>query len=187
MLIVEGADCVGKTTLCKALLCEYDLQSQGYVYSHFTRLPRGFDYYWGYVERMSRRIVQDRFHLSEIVYTQVRGEESPLTSELYRLVGAKLRLLGAYTVVITAAPDLIKERWEGGQQMYSLENVLKANELFSRAWEYQGEMGLDLDFLVECNDGQPFPHSAAVDEIVQGYLKRQQELDRVLQRLRRTL
>jgi hypothetical protein len=194
MLIIEGPDLVGKTTLCKRLL-EYLNREQlsggisplGYIYSHFTRLPRGFDYYWDYVNRMSTKIVQDRFHLSEIIYSQVRGESrSPLTPEMYRLVDAQLRLLGGFTVVVTAEPHLIQSRYEARKEteMYNLDKVMQALELFrslgspGSGFEHLGYYP-DIDMHLHCHEDMPYVSDHWIGQVAQRYLARQSQCRRI--------
>lgn len=167
MLVVEGPDGVGKTTLCKRLLKELPR----HVYAHFTRLPRGFDYYWGYADRMSRFIVQDRFHMSEWAYAAARMETPKLCEDGYRLVDANLRLLGGFTVLVTADPDVVAGRWDPSQ-MFSLEATLGA------AAEYLAILGRpgyrpDVDFHFHATKDKPYVPDDAVDEILRQYQSRQ--------------
>lgn len=174
MLIVEGPDGVGKTTLCKKLLAGLP----GYVYSHFTRLPRGFDYHWGYADRVSRYIVQDRFHLSEIIYSAARGEDTPLTPELYRLVDARLRLAGAYTLLVTADRRVLEPRWGTGQ-MYSLERTLAAADFFAGLPANYPGYCLDIDYHHHCTAGGPYVTDAVVDRVLTEYKARQSLVTRL--------
>lgn len=136
MLIVEGTDLVGKTTLCNKLVIELNKRIGGYQYQHFTRLPEGWDYYWSYVNRMSRRIVQDRFHDSELAYCHGRGETSMFDgtsgSFQYSLVEAKLALLGCLKVVVITSRSELTHRFDGrGDDMYKLDVIEKANDWFA--------------------------------------------------------
>jgi len=74
MLILEGADQLGKTTLANKLLKELHKRGYPYVYRHFTRLPDCWKYPMSYLAHVSEPVVQDRFHMSEIVYTYMRNE-----------------------------------------------------------------------------------------------------------------
>jgi hypothetical protein len=186
MIIIEGADGVGKTTLCKKLLNSGRLDD--HVYAHFTRLPAGFDYHWGYAERMSPRVVQDRFHMSEIVYAAARGEASQLTPELYRLVDARLRLIGAYVVLVVADEGLVKSRWDASQ-MYDLEKTAAAARMFKSLCDWAAyidadskpaepdrfaEYAVDIDQLIVLNEERPYATDDDVDLILEAYLHRQQ-------------
>ena len=106
MLVVEGSDGVGKTVFCHALLKE--LESRGpWIYSHFGLLPITWRYPSSYFPHMSKYLVQDRFHMSEIVYRKARGEPQELSSFAYSIVDAKLCLLGGLTVILVADEQVI--------------------------------------------------------------------------------
>lgn len=176
MIIIEGPDCVGKTTVCKKLLKILNGESLGlpHVYAHFTKLPAGFDYYHNYLDRASRYVVQDRFHLSEIVYSRARGiAKSPLCPERYRLVDAALRNLGTITVLITADDGLIRERWDQSQ-MYNTEITLAAADGFRRLGELFPEYDPDIDFNFHCTKGIPYVPDTILNEILTKYLCRQE-------------
>lgn len=175
MLIIEGCDGTGKTTLAQKLTKA--LSDLGHIYCHFTRLPDNFDRYWGYVERMSSRVVQDRFHLSEIVYSKTRGDKTQLCSETYRLIDAKLRLLGSFTVLITADSKLIESRWEASRQsqMYGLEKTLKAAELYNEIGTPYGPFknyDIDVDYKFHCMEDYPYVSDVTIVEILELYRKR---------------
>lgn len=167
MLLLEGCDGVGKTTLAKRLVKELD----GHIYAHFTRLPRDFDRYWGYRERMSTHVVQDRFHLSEIVYAYARGDESPLCPDTYRLVDAAVRQLAGFTVLITADDALIGKRWHG-DQMFSLDLTLATNERYSKLGAFFTDYEIDIDYRFHCTEQEPYVTDRAVAEILERYRRR---------------
>lgn len=181
MLIIEGPDLVGKTTLCKKLV---ELLP-GHIYSHLTRLPDEFDRYWGYVERMSPGVVQDRFHMSEICYATMRGDldKSQLDPETYRLVDAKLRLLGAMTVVVFGSNELMHERlWDKELrqgEMYRATQIENVNRIFRDLVQKNGtcppeltHYEVDCDLWIECTPARPYVTDDLVMGIVYRYLGR---------------
>jgi GTPase SAR1 family protein len=183
MIIIEGPDGVGKTTLAKKLLGHL----MSHVYAHFTRLPPGFDYYWGYVDRMSRYVVQDRFHMSEVAYAEARGDDLRVDPETYRLLDGRLRLLGAYTVLVTATEDLVRERWDP-TQMYDVERTLSACRVFNRIAsdnrhdiKYRGYL-FDVDHVVRCHEGSPYATDDDVDRVIGEYRVRQSAVSRATAR-----
>lgn len=179
MLIIEGPDGVGKTTLAKEL--QKRLSGFGYIYSHFTRLPDSFDRVWGYVERMSRRVVQDRFHMSELAYTYARGDTTKLDTESYRLVDAHLRQIGGMTILLNADPELVESRWDQ-TQMYDKERTRKAAIAFNilgkrefqlrDSWIY--ETDIDIQFFL--TKDRPYVTANGVNDIVERYLERQRKV-----------
>ncbi len=193
MLIIEGPDGVGKTTLChklRKLLIEHPARVLSHVYAHFSRLPSVFDQYWGYVERASANIVQDRFHMSEIVYALACKRASPLTPEMYRLVDGHLRKLGAFTVLVTADIDLIESRWDT-TQMYDKQITIDAasefrlisacagqhyitpQQEFSESYTQPArEYIMDVDYRYHCSRENPYVDDAAIAQILERYLTR---------------
>ena len=182
MLIVEGPDAVGKTTLCKKFLDRLP----GHVYSHMSRPPKIFDRYWGHVELMGRKVVQDRFHLGEIVYPTVRGETPKITPMEIRLLDAKIRLLGGMTVLVTATRDLLETRLSNQEQMYSAADSLKAADIFRSNKYFGAGLGrglsiwngyeVDIDVKIDLSESNPFVSDESVDRIVETYLHRQREV-----------
>lgn len=188
MIIVEGTDRVGKTTLCKKLLERLPT----HIYSHSTKPPKDFDYYWGYIDRISPNVVQDRFHMGEVVYSRVRGVRSELGSEEYRLVDAALRQVGAFTVVITTLRQTLEKRLDGEdmtQQMYNKEQIIRANDLFSHmtyeGTELNSGFKPDVDRVFICNEGYPYVSEADIDGIVARYKARRLALSFVSARRRK--
>lgn len=184
MIIIEGSDLVGKTSFAKALLNHKALSSSGYIYKHFSRLPTSFDFCAGYMNNASKNSVQDRFHMSEPVYSLIRREsESALTPEKYRLVDAHLRLLGAYTVVITCKESLLSDRMRA-DEMYDLDQILQVNREFSSAVTHDGPWRgyqMDWDCHIHCNENEPFPTDQNVEHVIGEYLFRQSQLSLALE------
>lgn len=189
MLIVEGGDLVGKTTFCHKL--QKELASMGYWYHHLTRVPeRGFDACQDYMDMTAPKYVQDRFHMSEIVYCQFRNNETMLTPERYRLVDAHLRMMGAFTVVIVCVEDeLLKERHAARceEEMYGVEEVLKANTSFYQIIASGGNYSLglddykmDVDMRISIHPDKPFPNEEDLKETLERYLSRQSQVGHAL-------
>lgn len=195
MLIIEGPDLVGKTALAKRLEARHEFQDRGMIYRHLSRLPPGFDTPWQYRSLMGRRTIYDRFHVSEPAYCYARGEaSSQLSPEKVRLLDGWLRGLGAFTVLITADDDLLRERHakRAADEMYPVETVLRANEAFrwmGNVW-VNGPMEptcideryrFDFDVWLHCTADRPWPSSEQwIDNIVDRYLERQAVLEHVL-------
>lgn len=152
MIILEGANLVGKTTLANALLARFP----GWHYEHLGLLEVGWDYYWDYIIRIRRRVVQDRFHLSEWVYGNAIRGESLITADVLRLVSATVRLTGGIIVVITTSEENIRERYTD-TEMFSVDQIQKVNSMFFDIGKHEsvdyhvniGETGHVTDFVDE--------------------------------------
>ena len=188
MLIVEGTDLVGKTTLCHRLLEQVRKTElgDGHVYRHFTRLPKGFRFPQDYLTHAHRRTVQDRFHMSEIAYAFARGQDcSPLCAEKYRVVDGYLRLLPAVTVVVAAKPEVLEARYQqhvaaGREEMYDILTVLNANQAFCYLMKGNFQFGdetyspdCDVTYYVEKEDQWPAEDAELVEKVVELYRNRQ--------------
>ena len=176
MLILEGADLVGKTTLAQTLLKTPWMSSQGYVYRHLSRLSESFDRYGGHCMMAARLTVQDRFHMSDIVYHQVRKEEQRFTPETYRAVDGFLRGFGAYTVLIVCEDnDMLVRRLRDGE-MYNPEQILHANHLYGQLVglnEPYQDWSVDYDYVVWTSQAKPYADDQDVINILAGYCERQ--------------
>ena len=109
MLIVEGTDLVGKTTLCRQLVETLNALGRPHTYSWLGLLPRGWDYHWDYVARMVNPVVQDRFYLSEAAYGVAARREPRLGTRELDLLDAELRVRGGFTVLLLAHDEVLEE------------------------------------------------------------------------------
>jgi hypothetical protein len=186
MLIIEGTDHVGKTTLAKKLVAELD--TDGYTYRHLTRLTAGFDRYWDYLPMMTKKVVMDRFFLSEIAYQRAREEKfMTIGTEELRLLNAKLALFAGYTVVVTCDNDLLAERYaqeEGAEhQMYKMPVVLAANVAF-RSMVDSPSYGIDCH--IPLDKDYPWPSNGDVKSILMGYRNRLAAMSSLMRRKSQT-
>lgn len=156
MLILEGADLVGKTTLQRELLTWLP----EYVPAHYTKLSHYHDRFHHYLRAANPYAIQDRFHLSEIAYANVRGDSTPLSQWLDILHSRLKYEYGAYVVLLIAKDnDLFKKRWRQ-DEMYSLRDVERANGEFKKLEDYA-----DMIFVV---DGKKPP---SLQWVIKGYKK----------------
>lgn len=126
MLIIEGADRIGKTTLAKDIAKELDVP-----YMHCGKPPAGFDPVWWYLEPdIGTFHVCDRFHLGYLVYQTIEGSMKRTPNEQVLLDSLLTHSLQAFTVVLCADPRLIQERWTS-EEMFSCDHVLRANSMFA--------------------------------------------------------
>jgi hypothetical protein len=203
MLIIEGPDMIGKTTLCKKLLKELNTTyNMPHIYAHFSKLPKAWDFFWDYIQRMSRNIVQDRFHLSEIVYAHVcryREGGTPLYPEKYRLIDAHLRTLGGVTVVLSAEAEWMEgqlhEKFHVREEMFKADQIMEVNRVFHMLgdgtqpeefqWNYfEDGSGIDIDFHYVMDNHMDYPaeNEEFVKAVINKYVQRQTLLDSILRK-----
>lgn len=162
MLVIEGSDLVGKSTLAKKI-CNFgggyihrlartmglDVPIIPTVYRKLGLLPGNWNYFSDYVNMMSHGVVQDRFFLSETVYGPLIRGMTPLTSTMVSRLYEHLEMVGGLTLFITASDNVLETLFrERGDDFCSLEQVKKANTDFiaiaematqsdqSRFWQY---------------------------------------------------
>lgn len=159
MIILEGADGVGKTTAAWTM-CKYlqsleatppsDVGHTGHkFYGHMSRPPEDFDHLSEYMDRV-RYGVQDRFHLGSIVYGYILGGGTYPSPQIMRVVQRYLVWQGCYVIIFHAQRHWLKQHMqellEKRNEMYRLDQILDANDAFR---------GL----LCSSNRGEPYAHA----------------------------
>lgn len=126
LIIIEGADKTGKTTLAKAISKEF-----GYEYKHFGA-PKGSpaDEYMDFLLKLDKPTVCDRFHLGELVYgPMLRGKTGITSLELVTLERV-MRLKQTILIHVTANMILTNQRLVNSaehEMVNGTQNVLAAN------------------------------------------------------------
>lgn len=131
MIVVEGADLVGKSTLVKAIVNELRLRGRNYATCHLGRLAPG-DRENEYYELMRFRQVWDRFHVSEVCYRAHDDIECCIPVESFNRVTQEIQEnFGGIIVVMCEHAETIKARYEKiGDDIYDLERILDVNRSF---------------------------------------------------------
>jgi thymidylate kinase len=107
VIVLEGCDGTGKTTLAEALAARH-----GYVVIHSGRTPDGTDLAERYrrILAIPGRLALDRSFISELVYGPLDHERSrlalPAATDLVRRIAAR----GGVLVHLTGRPDIIADR-----------------------------------------------------------------------------
>lgn len=173
MLIFEGPDLAGKTTAAHRAL----QRLPRHMYRHFGLLPAGFDYFHDYEVHSGHYFVQDRFHMSEVVYGSVCRGRTPLTPNLYRMVDGMLALKGVMTVIICFEDtNLLKDRYSARKEQFDLGACLAVNSAYFDIENTFDEYDMNYDFFVTLNQDEPFISDSKLDVILDAYIEREQEL-----------
>lgn len=164
MIIIEGADCVGKTTFAQLLS-----KQLGLMYLHLGPMPADWDE-CNYMSLASRHAVFDRFHLSEMVYSRVLDRKTCIVN--HRLLHSALMCrFGIFVVTIIAEPELIQQRFVDTEQMYELSQTLQCNDSF------KNHMHPFTDLYIRTSVTAPFPTTAHANEVTHLWKKRQEARD----------
>lgn len=185
MLIVEGSDLVGKTSLCNALIERLCERGHPMIPQHFGLLPKSWNYYRDYLPFMNTRTVMDRFIMSEIVYGLTLRSSTPLTPEIYRVLDAHLRLQGSVTVVVIATDNWlyqqIQDKYASRDEKFKPEQILRVNSAFNdlTADEHNSNVlwrsyDVDYDFVYVVNSqtGQPSGDAGFIEQVVNKCIER---------------
>lgn len=102
MLVIEGADHLGKTTLCHEVVKLAAEDGQYPIrYQHMTRPNKAFDFQLDYLDMISDHAVQDRFHLGAKVY----HPEGTLTDYALSSVQIWLKNVSSLTVIVYSSSE----------------------------------------------------------------------------------
>jgi len=144
MLIIDGPDNIGKTTLANRITKianekssykreDWPFEDIEFKYRHMTRPPEGWYYFHGYKNLAlgSHYIVQDRFHLGTLAY-----DETPkYTSEQLRIIESWVYRTGSLIVVLTPNnyrnyEARLRSSEYGRKEMFDVERILRAATLY---------------------------------------------------------
>lgn len=141
MLILEGADNLGKTTAAMKLL---DMVTPHPVYyNHMSKPNENFNFCSHYKDMMSYFAIQDRFHLSGIVYQNVIDKDS------LNLIESWLGVFGTYTVVFYADPTWYEERSKQRTEMFDPDVLTNANLNYLRLATNRHKLPAKVDYIVK--------------------------------------
>jgi hypothetical protein len=129
MILVEGVDGSGKTTLVKKL-SEY---VSGFITSHEGPPPKdSFKHYLKQVQEDNRRVLKDRFHIGECIYPIIKqGGRKPLNEAQVTMLELALLSTGSLLVFCTASDDFIKKSFkEKGEDFITFDQALNVRRMY---------------------------------------------------------
>lgn len=181
MLVIEGADCLGKTTLAKKIVRKVSEKGFPVVYSWMTRPNEQiFDFFLDYKKMLNPCAVQDRFHLGGLAY-----HTDKISAQKLQIINAWIRSVGGLIIVLYAGDgewyeQRIREDERGN--LLSWPVMCKANAFF-RNFSTSGGMDSDYAFnILPCGimkNKEDYPNYVSdndVDELVEEWLERRQLL-----------
>ena len=159
MLIIEGSDCLGKTTLCKALCLKLRA-----TYGHMSRPGPGFNFGTDYLPNIKMCKVQDRFHLGALVW-----HDNVMTEAVMDVLDGVIQRQGGLVVVLVSNDEdwyVERLRADPRKQMFSLDQLLSANRRFEEIALRRGSTR------ILCNREKQFATDAEIQTIADQHLER---------------
>lgn len=110
LIIIEGADCTGKTTLAKELIKTIGEKHVSFI----SKGPPTSDnpiveYLWplaNYAPNSNQHLICDRWHVGEMIYPKIFNRKSIMTTTEFELINDVIHKLGG--VIIYLEPPLSK-------------------------------------------------------------------------------
>lgn len=128
MLILEGSDCLGKTTFAKLLLDEANSRNMyPTFYSHMSRPNSVFDFFLDYKDMITTFAIQDRFHLGGIVW------HDAISQAKLEIIEGWLRSVGSMIIVFyTKDHRWFEEKIKNDKRenLLDIDTMLKANKRY---------------------------------------------------------
>lgn len=129
MVVIEGADHVGKTTIAKRLASYL-----GFRYRHLSKPEEDFNFFKGFFDLSSPKTVWDRFHLGQLVYGRRLGYHDYLHQSMMDQLVMDLRNQQVFTLIVVDDEERLKlrlkEKAKKSGEMFSDEEILIANREF---------------------------------------------------------
>lgn len=131
MLVLEGCDLAGKTTLQHKV---WDLLP-AYIPLHLTK-PKDEFSDWAYITLASPHVIWDRYHISELAYRQLDGQPSRILDPK-GLQRSLRKYFGMVCVHVTCTPETLRSRFEArGDHLYTLEEIERVRIAYNNlAWK----------------------------------------------------
>ena len=173
MLILEGSDCLGKTTFAKTLLKVADnVGRYPTFYSHMSRPNSKFDFFKDYRDMMSIYAIQDRFHIGGIVW------HDAIDKHALSIIEGWLHSIGSMTILFYASDEAwyrkkIEEDDRGN--MLSLDCMDRANGVYGMMAEGCYELHPKIDYFFDIKDNW-YPTEEDAEKIIKEWFDRLEKL-----------
>lgn len=121
MIIIEGCDKTGKTTLSRELS-----RKTGFPIVKFSqpKTKNPYNEYVDFLMKLKRDVILDRFHVGEFVYPVVYNRPMVLTRRHFRTIEYMLMTLGAVTVHASTNVETIKRKFVEDGEEYNVTHTV---------------------------------------------------------------
>lgn len=155
MIIVEGPDNVGKSTLVANLAKILGQRGHNMLPMHLSKLPRTWRIVDSYASIMSRNIIFDRFHISRDAYGSVFKEQIVFNEIQRDMMQAHIDVNDGFVVKLFCQDgDWIRRTWSEREQMYDVDGIMDVNRYFrdDRNWRCDIAHAVDRDGFVDAEN-----------------------------------
>lgn len=169
MLIIEGSDNLGKTTLANEILIQANRLYKGlnFSYKHMSRPGEDFDFFHDYyrmIKSSKVTTVQDRFHLGGLVW-----HENKITAASLRVIEGWIRAnYGLVVILYTDNHSGYRKMLEvdNREQMFGVHKMCQANIEYATMAQGNSlyKVQCDIAVPVEIKDGRPHYNTEEVAE-----------------------
>jgi len=122
IIIIEGPDLAGKSTLVKQLNINNDFEVV-----HFDKPVPNFDFHESYLNVLDKEnVILDRYFFSEIVYSKIFGRQCKVSKETVQQIKEKLKNKPHQLIFVNPGIDTLKRRYrERGDEIISESQIEK--------------------------------------------------------------
>lgn len=187
MLIIEGSDCLGKTTAANKIveLCairakdimESKRPEYAYPvrYEHMDRPNVAFDFFQDYCEMINRYGVMDRFHLGALVW-----HKDVMQYNILRRIEGWLAVVGSFTVIFYAADEGWYQQWlethAEHEELFDIDVLMKANCDYHKMIKHKFRHPVHFDMAFDISD--QFPGDKHLETIIDGWFNKLEAIER---------
>lgn len=177
MIVIEGSDALGKTTLAKKIVEKMMEKGFPTIYSHMGRPNEQlFNFFFDYKKMINPCAVQDRFHLGGLAYHHDR-----ISKQKLQIINAWIRSVGGIIIVLYAADEeWYRRRLENDERasILPIDAMCEGNSFF-RNFSSVGRMDSDYSYnVLPCNvewsniTKPLYLNDYDIDELVEEWLER---------------
>jgi hypothetical protein len=176
MLLIEGSDCLGKTTLAKTIVRR--LSEKGFlaIYSWMTRPNEEiFDFFLDYKKLLNPYAVQDRFHLGGLAY-----HKNKIWPQRLSIINSWIRSVGGIIVVLYANDEqkyksLIENDTRGN--LLDVQTMCDGNNFFKN-YANKGDCDFAFNVLPINFENPNYVNDSNINEIIDEWISRRFTLER---------
>lgn len=172
MLIIEGSDCLGKSTVVKkiaSLVTQWD--GHPVATAHMSRPNGSFDFFTGYRPFISPYVIFDRFHLGSLAY-----HNDVMTKVHLRIIEGWIRSAGGLVVLLYSSDEKwYRDRIEHDPRgnILPVDLMCEANRRFTDIAHSENNMAID--YFIDVNESSGFVDDQFIERITKDWIECRRE------------